>query len=217
MPEPHNHPDGTERVDDAVRAADAPDASPTVMAFACTPEWLTADAPAAREAAAPAERAAPTAAVPILPRFSLVAYTGGPMRLAGWRHPVVVDLTGLSVPSQHRPIRLGHDPSLGVGHTDAIRIDSGKLLATGVVSRDTAAAREVVASSRNGFPWQASIGSSVDEHEFIREGQTVQVNGRAWPGPLNVVRRATLGEISFVDLGADGQTVSVRHPSLAAP
>ena len=32
------------------------------------------------------------------------------------------------------------------------------------------------------------------------------VNGRQYAGPLNVVRKATLGEISFVDLGADGAT-----------
>ena len=74
-----------------------------------------------------------------LPRFSMVAYTGGPMRIAGWRYPVVVDLAGLAIPNQNRPIRFGHDMQSGVGHTDAIQIDNGKLLAKGTVSRDTAA------------------------------------------------------------------------------
>lgn len=143
---------------------------------------------------------------PALPRFSMVAYTGGPMRIAGWRYPVIVDLAGLGIPSQNRPIRFGHDAASGVGHTDAIKIEGGQLVAAGVVSRDTAAAKEVVASARNGFPWQASIGAAVDEYEFIKETQKVMVNGREFLGPVNVVRRATLGEISFVDLGADGQT-----------
>ncbi len=31
-------------------------------------------------------------------------------------------------------------------------------------------------------------------------------DGEAFAGPVNVVRRATLGELSFVDLGADGET-----------
>lgn len=141
-----------------------------------------------------------------LPRLRMVAYTGAPMRIAGWRYPVVIDLAGLSIPSQSRPIRFGHDPLSGVGHTDAIRIEDGQLVATGVVSRDTPAAREVVASSRNGFPWQASIGASVEEFEFVKERQKTVVNGREYSGPLNIVRKATLGEISFVDLGADGQT-----------
>lgn len=128
------------------------------------------------------------------------------MQLAGWRHPVVVDLAGLQIPSPRRPIRLGHDAALGVGHTESVTVEDGKLVARGVVSRDTAAAREVVVSSKNGFPWQASIGASVIEHEFVREGASVIVNGREVSGPVNVVRRAVLGEISFVDLGADGAT-----------
>ena len=141
-----------------------------------------------------------------LPRFKMVAYTGGAMRVAGWRHPVVIDLAGLAVPSQARPIRFGHDPLSGVGHTDAIRVEAGQLVATGVISRDTPAAKEVVASSRNGFPWQASVGASVEEFEFIKDNQKATVNGQEISGPVNVVRKATLGEISFVDLGADGRT-----------
>ena len=157
-----------------------------------------------------------------LPRFRMVAYTGGTMKVAGWRYPVIVDLAGLAIPSQSRPIRFGHDAASGVGHTDAIRIEASsagspsggpstgsgqaRLVATGVVSRVTPAAQEVVASSRNGFPWQASIGASVEEFEFVRENQKVTVNGRTFDGPVNVVRRSTLGEISFVDLGADGNT-----------
>jgi hypothetical protein len=155
---------------------------------------------------AAADLAAGESGKPKLPRFSMVAYTGGPMRIAGWRYPVIVDLAGLSIPSQSRPIRFGHDATAGVGHTDAIRVEAGQLIATGVVSRDTAAAREIVASARNGFPWQASLGASVDQFEFVREDQTVLVNGREFKGPVNVVRRSTLGEISFVDLGADGNT-----------
>ena len=156
------------------------------------------------EAAADGETA--TDGKPRLPRFSMVAYTGAPMRVAGWRWPVVVDLAGLSIPSQSRPIRFGHDMQSGVGHTDSIRIEDGQLVAGGVVSRDTAAAKEVVASARNGFPWQASIGAGVEEYEFVKDNQRVTVNGREFSGPVNVIRRATLGEISFVDLGADGRT-----------
>jgi len=154
---------------------------------------------------------------PKLPRFSMVAYTGGPMRIAGWRYPVIVDLAGLAIPSQSRPIRFGHDIASGVGHTDAIRIEEGRLVATGVVSRDTAAAREIVASARNGFPWQASIAAAVEEFEFVRENQKVLVNGRQFAGPVNVVRKATLGEISFVDLGADGaSSASVAASNMQA-
>jgi len=150
-----------------------------------------------------------------LPRFKMVAYTGSAMRVAGWRHLVILDLAGLNIPSQMRPIRFSHDPASGVGHTDAIRIEQGQLIASGLVSRDTPTAREIVTSSKNGFPWQASVGASVEEFEFIREGQKVLVNGQEFAGPVNVVRKATLGEISFVDLGADGKT-SVNVAAIAA-
>jgi hypothetical protein len=141
-----------------------------------------------------------------LPRFTMVAYTGGPMRVAGWRYPVVMDLAGLAIPSQNRPIRFGHDANSGVGHSDSIAVRDGRLIAAGMVSRDTAAAKEIVISARNGFPWQASIGAGVEQFEFVKENQSVLVNGREFTGPINVVRKATLGEISFVDLGADGNT-----------
>lgn len=163
-----------------------------LFAMACTPEWINASDPNSDK--------------PALPRFSMIAYTGGPMVLAGWRHPVVVDLSGIQIPSQRRPIRLGHESAFGVGHTESVTVEGGKLVAQGVVSRDTDSAREVVISSKNGFPWQASIGASVVKYDFLSEGETATVNGQVIAGPANIVRTSVLGEISFVDLGADGNT-----------
>jgi hypothetical protein len=150
-----------------------------------------------------------------LPRFQMVGYTGGPMRVAGWRHPVILDLAGLSIPSQSRPIRFGHDPLSGVGHTDSIRVEQGQLVAAGVVSRDTAAAREVVTSSKNGFPWQASVGASVEEYEFVKEHQQVTVNGKQHAGPV-IARR--IDHASPV-LRTSGNRLGRRRPKpdLACP
>jgi hypothetical protein len=141
-----------------------------------------------------------------LPRFSMVAYTGNAMQLGGWKHPVVVDLSGMRIPSQRIPIRLNHDSAHGVGHTEKVGVAAGQLKASGVISRDTDAAREVATAGKRGFPWQASIGASSEEVEFCKEGQNIAANGQTFPGPVTVVRRCTLGEISFVDLGADGRT-----------
>jgi hypothetical protein len=143
---------------------------------------------------------------PALPRFSMVAYTGGLMKVAQWRYPVVVDFSGLSIPSQNRPIRIGHNPDRLVGHSSSIAIESGRLVAAGVLSIPGPDTDKVVAGARNGFPWQASIGTRVEKFDSVKEDQTVLVNGRQFTGPVTVVRRSTLGEISFVDLGADGNT-----------
>jgi hypothetical protein len=123
-----------------------------------------------------------------------------------------VDLAGLQIPRQNTPVRFNHDAAAGIGHTDRITIERGQLLATGLVSRDTPHAHEAVAAAKNGFEWQASIGASVQEQEYVPEGKVVIVNGREWRGPLNVVRRSTLGEISLVDSGADIDS----HASIAA-
>ena len=141
-----------------------------------------------------------------MPRFRMVAYTGGVMRIAGFPHPVVVDLEGLAIDRQDIPVRLDHNPRQGVGHTQRVVIENGQVIAEGLVSRDTSWARDVAKSGVNGFPWQASIGAAVVDAEFIPNGQSVTVNGRTFDGPVHVVRKAILKEISFVDSGADTAT-----------
>jgi hypothetical protein len=136
----------------------------------------------------------------------MTAYTGVPMMLEGYWLPVIVDLQGLSVPSQQRPILRQHDQRAIVAHTDAIEVSQQRLKVSGVMSGVSEAAREVMQLADNGFPWQASIGARPDELEFVEVDSTVKVNGRNWPGPLYVARKATLGEISFVPVGADQNT-----------
>lgn len=162
------------------------------------PDFVTFRCPLTFEAAGNSEKKTP--------HFRMVAYTGGVMRIAGFPHPVVVDLEGLAVERQDIPVRLDHNPRQGVGHTQRVMIENGQVLAEGLISRDTSWARDVSKSAVNGFPWQASIGAAVIDAEFIPNGQHVTVNGRTFDGPLHVVRQAVLKEISFVDSGADAAT-----------
>jgi len=152
----------------------------------------------------------PRQATGSMPRFRVLAYTGGKIRVSGWQHPVVVDLAGLEIPSQKIPVRFNHDPNSGIGHTTKIAVVESALVAEGVISRSTAAAMEVIESAKKGFPWQASVGLSVEDYEEIDEDEDVEVNGSKFTGPLIVISRSILDEISFVDLGADrNTTVSV--------
>jgi phage major head subunit gpT-like protein len=166
-----------------------------------TPDYLKFLCPLTVEAAGDADKS--------VPRFRMVAYTGGTMCVQGFPHPVVVDLEGLAIERQDIPVRLDHNPRQGVGHTQRVAVENGNVVAEGLVSRDTSWARDVVKSAVNGFPWQASIGAAVVDAEFVPTGQSVTVNGRTFSGPLHVVRKAVLKEISFVDSGADAAT-SVR-------
>ena len=162
------------------------------------PEYLSFRCPLTVEAADDSEKK--------MPRFHMVAYTGGVMRISGFPHPVVVDLEGLTIDRQDIPVRLDHNSRQGVGHTQRVLIENGRVIAEGLISRDTSWARDVAKSGSNGFPWQASIGAAVVDAEFVPNGQRVTVNGRTFDGPLHVVRQAVLKEISFVDSGADAAT-----------
>ena len=141
-----------------------------------------------------------------LRRFTMTAYTGGPMTLAGWNHPVVVDLTGLRIPEKPRPILKDHNPSLVIGHTESIGVNNSELRLAGVISGAGRVADEVVQSSVNGFPWQASIGARTEKVKFIPKGEKAKANGQSHAGPFYLVQKSALGEVSFVALGADENT-----------
>lgn len=141
-----------------------------------------------------------------LPKFSLVAYTGGIAQPKEFPCPVVIDLKGIDIPTQTIPVRFEHKSFQGVGHTERIAIVGTDVLADGVFSRETTWAHDVAQSSANGFPWQVSMGGPIHQAEYIPHGKKVTVNGRIFEGEIYVIRKMTLKEISFVDLGADPNT-----------
>ena len=145
---------------------------------------------------------------PALRKFSMVAYTGGAMRLGGWPYPVVVDLAGMRVTRKSRPILKDHDRASIVGHTDDIMVGDSRLEVAGVISGVGNTAQEVIATSENGFPWQASLGANADKVVFIPEGKSATANSREFKGPVYIARKSTLGEVSFVALGADDDTTA---------
>ena len=95
-----------------------------------------------------------------LRRFRMTAYTGGKLLLANFPYPVVVDLSGLRIPTKSRPILRDHDSSRIVGHTESIEINGSSIRLGGIVSGSNDHAREVSDSGDNGFPWQASLGAT---------------------------------------------------------
>lgn len=138
--------------------------------------------------------------------FSMLAYTGSPISLGGWDAPVVIDLNGVEVTEKARPILRDHNPSQIVGHTTQIDVSAEGITVEGLISGSSDVAAEVVNSSRNGFPWQASIGARAVKTEKVRKGSSANVNGQKVAGPAYVVRQSVLGEVSFVALGADDAT-----------
>jgi len=142
-----------------------------------------------------------------LPTFSIRAYNGGPLKVGNFKHPVIVDLKGLSATSKSRPALLDHDNAKRVGHTTEVRISETGVDIDGVVSSTSPDAKEVVQSSLNGFPWQASVGLHFPKPvQYLAAGKQVQINGRTEVGPAYIASKSVLKEISFTPLGVDDDT-----------
>lgn len=141
-----------------------------------------------------------------VPRVDIVAYTGVPMVVPGFKRPVLIDLQGVFSTRATLPLLKDHRPDLVIGHADRIDNDGRTLRVSGVMSGNGPSAREVVENAKQGFPWQSSVTAIPTELEEIPAGRSVVVNGREWVGPLTVARRAKLKEISLLSMGADDQT-----------
>lgn len=148
-------------------------------------------------------------------RFSMTAYTGGPMQVDNYGPPVVIDLAGLTAKAPIAILR-DHDPSRVIGHADEVTKTDSSLKLAGVISGAGPDAAEVQAAAANGFPWKASVGVRPDKLEFVGEGVKTKVNGKTFTGPLEVARKSTLGETSFVAMAAD-RKATTRIAATAAP
>ena len=140
-------------------------------------------------------------------RFSILAYSGGLLPVDGFDRPVIVDLSGLEVPGSI-PILIDHEKSVDatLGITDSIENDGQKLTLTGVITGSSVRAMQVLTASRAGHQWQASIGARVLDQQEIPAGETVEVNGQVFTGPVIVARRSVLRETSVLPMGADATT-----------
>lgn len=137
-----------------------------------------------------------------LPTFSILAYTGGAMRGFG-RYPIVIDLAGITA-RHHIPILLDHWHDQIIGQSTDISIAKSEIRVTGKVTGEDEHAQKVEQHARNGFKWGASVGVISEKWELIDEDTSVNVNGQTFNGPLFVMRKGELYEVSFVASGADG-------------
>jgi hypothetical protein len=157
-------------------------------------------------AAHPIELIAASMAEGQTPRFEIEAYNGGTLRVAGFKLPVIVDLASAKFVEHQLPILFAHDGSTPVGHAEN-RVNDGKSIKlAGLLSVPSARTNEIIAAHKSGYRWQASIGARDFKSQAIGEGQSVNVNGRRFVGPVIVARGATIYETSILPIGADSST-----------
>lgn len=139
-------------------------------------------------------------------KFQMTAYTGA--AVDGWFGKLIIDVAGLQIGSQKKPILRQHDPNQIAGFSEVITKD-GAVTISGTLSSRTDAGREVAELADEGFPWQASVGIAIQQFKQLSEQESMSVNGQDITGPAMVITKSQLKESSFVPLGADGATSGV--------
>ncbi len=139
------------------------------------------------------------------PKVKGVAYSGGKMSLPGWKHPVVVDLSGMEIPDSV-PLLTNHENRTGsrVGMV-AARVEDDALHIEGEIVSSSGQAAGIVEQAESGADWQLSIGAEVKESDLVKTGTRV-VNGQEHAAPFYHVTASVLREVSVVAVGADQAT-----------
>jgi hypothetical protein len=140
------------------------------------------------------------------PKVLGVAYNGGKMNLPYWGFPVVVEMSGLSIP-ESVPLLANHEnrTNMRVGLVRAGVLD-GALEVEGEITAENDTATNIVKQGRAGADWQMSIGAEAVEFVLVPEGESRNVNGQSLDGPFYHVKKSNLREVSVVAVGADADT-----------
>lgn len=135
-----------------------------------------------------------------------VAYSGGPVRQYWSDFPIYVDLEGMEIQNQI-PILFSHynSPTSRIGEA-TIENNKKTLVFKGVIDTEGDERAQEIVRKGIKIDWQVSIGADVLAMEELREGETIEVNGNNVTGPVTIVKKSLLREISVVAVGADADT-----------
>lgn len=157
-----------------------------------------------------------TAAPGELAKISIIAYTGGIMRIS--QGDVVIDLAGLELPEQISLLADHENALAAVAGHGRPTIVGNKLRIEGVIVRDVPAGVAVLRLYAGGVKLAASVGVQVITRKHIEPGGQIEVNGRSLSAPpagLMLVTAGRLQEVSLLPVGADSST-SVNIAAKAA-
>lgn len=140
--------------------------------------------------------------------FQMTAYTGQIIDL-GFMGRYVFDVAGMRAKPKI-PILREHARDRVVGWSKNARAEGKNFLVSGQFASSTSDAKEVMALSKEGYPWQCSVGiSPVKIKRLDNAEETLELNGMTVTGPIEVWLQSKVGEVSFVSLGADDETAAI--------
>ena len=140
-----------------------------------------------------------------LTRVEGVAYSGGTYTQWWSDAPCVTDLAGLEIAPQI-PLMYNHinDPEFRLGELTVTKSETA-LIVSGGIDPESERGAEIIAAGKK-CEWQLSHGAEIVEAVKVRKDEKRTVNGREFAGPLLVITKAVLREISVVAIGADADT-----------
>lgn len=170
--------------------------------------WLNTAENADNKSVQLAETPANMQSLPEKTPFDSIAYTGEAIK-QGWSWwPVVIDVEGvdafLPVPALADHV---NKCSSSLGQHNSVSLESPNITSSGFIyPRFSALAANIFNTAKQGQRWQMSIAGPIRSIEEVKEGEQVDVNGQTFTGPIYIVRRMTLREITVVPVGADVNT-----------
>jgi hypothetical protein len=139
-------------------------------------------------------------------QFHIVAYSGGIILNHWFWGNIAIDLQGAVFDKAKTPVLDAHAVGNRIGFTtnqkiaDKIEVD-GKFLSN-------PAAQQLKTDLKDGFPMQASVYIPPSSIEYVKDGQTTQVNGQTLKGPGAVFRQAKIKDVVMCIFGYDSNTMS---------
>lgn len=138
--------------------------------------------------------------------FEGIAYSGKVIKRHGFFENLVTDIDSLKFKSKI-PVFSNHSSDRVVGNAVLKKENNSILIKKGKLFKSSDDAQKIISYAEDGMDWELSIGLGSDyDVEFIMEKQSVNVNGQIIKGPANIIRNASIKEVSFVPVGADDKT-----------
>lgn len=134
--------------------------------------------------------------------FKGIAYSGGLTQ----PYRAVVDLASLTL-AENMPLLFNHDHTQLIGAITSADLTAQNLTVAGDIFSDLdPIAESIVKKAQRNAAYQMSIGIYNFAREDIPEGQSIEVNQQTFAGPVEILRRGQVREVSIVALGADDKT-----------
>lgn len=138
--------------------------------------------------------------------FTGVAYSGIPIPRHHMLENLSIDLASMSF-KETVPVFFNHsaDKVTGFGK---LKIENNQLVVEGHISSSTPEGKRILSLSKEGMPWELSVGTDPEYLEAYNENTVMNVNGSQVKGPGVIFRNTRVLEVSVVPVGADSNTAT---------